>query len=414
VTSKRRSRIAALLRTNLANILVFGIPKDFWSLLRLWPTAFLAVVSYLWEPSDRGIRLILLALLWDLAIQFWLLVSTMKRPENDLLATVARLQDCTYTPISWDRVMKRDDAAAAERAAIVERTSMINTLRRWGLNSSDHSGHARFFLVGMGESGGMPGGLGVYNIPFMEAVILLRDDPAEAEVKERFCLYHELGHTLGDEFISQAGLEQGVKHPFTALVLAALAIHVTTASILVMAASLVGLWIIRLLFDRRRKSLRATSEMKADQFAIQFLDDQDREHVLQDVESVLPEDSDLSPLEHLARVDAARTFIKTRVPIEKRDPSAARLPYFGETQLVSLNLCAWMVLLAGFIGAPSARLVHDFQWLIGAVIALGVLRYAIRYWKSIVLELILIQRVTWQNGKFQIRRGPSHAPALLP
>ncbi|HEV3051190.1 MAG TPA: hypothetical protein VGX50_12830, partial [Longimicrobium sp.] len=61
----------------------------------------------------------------------------------------------------------------------------------------------------------------------------------------------------------------------------------------------------------------------------------------------------------------------------------------------------------------SARLVHGFQWLIGTAMVLGVLRFAIDFVKGMVLDLILIQRITWQNGRFRLREGPSHAPAIL-
>lgn len=376
-------------------------------MLRLWPTVFLAVASYLWEPSDHGKRLILLALLWDFTIQFWLMVSAMKTSRDDLFATVAQLRDCTYTRIGWSRVLRSDDAE------IVERSSLISLLRREGLSWFNHATHAKFFLVGMGESGTIPGGLGVFHIPFMEAVILLRDDPAEAEVEDRFCLYHELGHTLGEEFVVQSAMRKGVKHPFTTIVLAAAAIHLTTAAVLTLSMSLVALWTIYLVFLRRKRKVRAISEMQADQFALEFLDDNERRHVLRNVESVLPRDTELTPMEHLARVDAVRAFVETGVPLVQRDPSTSQMEYFWDTQLLALNLCAWMVLLAGYIGAPSARLVHGFQWLIAAAIVLGVLRYAIYYWKSIVVDLIFIERVTWQDGRFQLRHGPSRAPAPL-
>jgi hypothetical protein len=401
------ARIGAVLRQVWAAIWIFAIPKELWGLLRLWPTVFLAVCSYLWQPSARGERLIVLAVLWDLAVQFWLMTSTLKRPRDDLFSTVFRLRDCTYTPIGWDRVIKHEDSAH------VDQLSLVSLLGRQGLASFSHARHARFFLVGMGESGMIPGGLGVFNVPFMEAVVLLRDDPRDAGVEERFCLYHELGHTLGDEFVTQSAIHKGVKHPFSSLVLAGVSMHVTIASTMVLASSLVGLWLMHLVFDRRRRKQRAIAEMKADELAITFLGEDEKRYVLRNVAEVLPPDYELSPLEHLARIESARIFIETGVPLARRDPAAAQLPFFGETQLLALNLCAWMVLLAGFIGAPSARLTHGFQWLIAAAIVLGALRYSIYYAKSLVLSLILMERITWQDGRFRLRTGASRAPAPL-
>jgi hypothetical protein len=406
-TNNLVSRIPPALRAAWANVWIFAIPKELWGMLRQWPTVFLAIACYAWEPSDRGERLILLALVWDLSIQYWLMVSAMKASRDDLFATVAQLRDCTYTPVGWDRVLRRDDAET------VERLGLISSLRREGLSWFNHARHAKFFLVGMGESGTIPGGLGVYHIPFMEAVILLRDDPAEAEVEDRFCLYHELGHTLGEEFLVQSAMRKGVKHPFATMVLAAAAIQLTIAAVLVLAMSLVALWMIHLVFLRRKGRLRAISEMQADEFALEFLDVEERQHLLRNAESMLPRDAELTLTEHQARVDAAHTFVKTGVPLAQRDPSASQMQYFWDTQFLSLNLCAWMVLLAGFIGAPSAALVRGFQWLIVAAVVLGALRYAIYYAKSLTLDLIFRERITWQNGKFQVRGGPSRAPAPL-
>ncbi|HEX6908996.1 MAG TPA: hypothetical protein VF142_01295 [Longimicrobium sp.] len=400
------SRIVSGLRALWASVWLFVIPKELWGLLAVWPTLFLAVVSHAWEPSPLGKRLILLAALWDLVVGFWLLVSAMKTQRDALAATLVRLRDCTYTPIGWDRILRRDDAA------MIDERSLMSFMKRLGL-PYEHTKDVRFFRVGMGESGGVPGGLGVFNIPFVEAVVLVRDDPREADVQDRFCLYHELGHTLGDEFVVQSALRKGVKLPFATLGLAAVALHPTPASLLVLGLCLVALLLVRGVLTRRRRSLRAVYEMRADRLAIEFLDDAEKQYVLENAAWVLPRDAELSPLEHLARVGAARSYLETGVPLPETDRVKAQWEFFLETQLPALNLGAWMILLAGFIGAPSAGLVHGFQWLIGITIVLAVLRYAIHFLKGIVVELIFIQRVTWQDGKFRMRRGPSQAPAAL-
>lgn len=400
------SRIILIMRAAWASVWLFAIPKELWGLLAVWPTLFLAVASHAWDPSGPGKRLILLAALWDVVMGFWLMVSAMKVQRDALAATLVNLRDCTYTPIGWDRILRGDDAAR------IDDRSLMSYMKRLGL-PYEHRKDVRFFLVGMGESGGIPGGLGVFNIPFVEAVVLVRDDPKEAEVKDRFCLYHELGHTLGDEFAVQSGLRKGVKLPFVALVLAAMALHVTPASLLVLGLCLVALLLERGVLTRRRKSLRALYEMRADRFAIEFLIQEEKEYVLKNPETVLPKDADLSPLEHLTRVGAARSYIETGVPLPETDSARSQAAFFLETQLPALNLAAWMILLAGYIGAPRVGLVHGFQWMLGITAVVAVLRYAIHYWKGILIELIFIQRMTWQEGRFGMRRGPSQEPAPL-
>ncbi|WP_420126830.1 M48 family metalloprotease [Longimicrobium sp.] len=393
------SRIVSALRTTWATLWLFVIPKDLWSLLVVWPTVFLSVVSYLWEPSGLGVRLILLTVVWDVTMGFWLMVSAMKASRDALAATVVGLQDCTYTRIGWDHILSGDDAS------MIDQASLISFMARQGL-PYDHLKDVRFFRVDMGESGVIPGGLGVFNVPFIEGVVLVRDDPRDAGVEERFCLYHELGHTLGSEFVVQSALRKGVTLPFVALLLAATAAHVTRTTLLVFAMCLVALSLVRSVLARRRKTQRAIFEMKADQFAIGFLDEEERRYLLPKIESVLPQDRDLSPLEHLTRVGAARTLLETGVSPAQTDWSISNGAFFFETQLPALNLGAWMILLASFIGAPAAGLVYGFQWLIVAAVVVGILRYALYYWKGIVLELIFVRRVTWQDGKFRLRTGP--------
>jgi hypothetical protein len=404
--SRPASRIISIVRAAWASVWLFVIPKELWGLLCVWPTLFLAVASHAWEPSGPGKRLILLAALGDLVMGFWLMLSAMKAQRDALAATVVNLRDCTYTPIGWDRILREDDAAR------INERSLMSFMNRLGL-PYEHMKDVRFFRVGMGESGGVPGGLGVFNIPFIEAVVLVRDDPKEAEVEDRFCLYHELGHTLGDEFAVQSALRKGVKLPFVALVLAAAAAHPAPASLLVLGLCVVALLLVRGVLARRRKSLRAVYEMRADRFAIEFLDQAEKQYVRENAALVLPRDAELSPLEHLARVGAARSYIETGVPLPETDGVRSQLAFFLETQLPALNLAAWMILLAGFIGAPGAGLVHGFQWLIGITLVLAVLRFAIHYWKGILIELIFVQRVTWQDGHFRLRSGSSQAPAPL-
>lgn len=394
------SRIVSALRATSATLWLFVIPKDLWSLLVVWPTVFLSVVSYLWEPSGLGARLILLAVVWDVTMGFWLMVSAMKTTRDALATTMVGLQDCTYTRIGWDRILSGDDDAS-----MIDQSSLMSFMARQGL-PYDHLKDVRFFRVDMGESGVIPGGLGVFNVPFIEGVVLVRDDPRDAGVEERFCLYHELGHTLGSEFVVQSALRKGVKLPFVALLLAVTAVHLTRTTLLVFAMCLVALSLVRSVLARRRKAQRAIFEMKADQFAIGFLDEEEKRYLLPKVESVLPEDRDLSPLEHLARVGAARSLLETGVSPAETDWSTSNGAFFLETQLPALNLGAWMILLASFIGTPVAGLVHGFQWLIMATIVVGMFRYARYYWKGIMLELIFIRRITWQDGKFRLRTGP--------
>ncbi len=402
------SRIVSFLRASWASVWNFAIPKELWGLLWVWPTLFIAVVSYFWEPSDRGMQLILLAAIWDLVVGFWLMGSAMKKSRDALAATIIRLQDCSYTPIEWDRILRGDDAAS------IDRLSLINSLGRQGL-PYDHRKDVRFFRVDIGDSGVIPGGLGVFNIPFMETVILVRDDPEYAGVEDRFYLYHELGHTLGDEFVVQSALHKGVKLPLVALVLAATAIPFEASPFLVLSLCLVSLSLMGLALSRRRNSFRTTSEMKADEFAVGFLEEEEKRYVHQHAASVLPEDHEISAWEHQARIISVRSFIESGVSLTRTHPGTSAPAFLLEAQLAALNLGAWMILLASFIGAPSAGTVYRFGWLIATAFVLAVLRYAMHYGKGRLLELIFIGRIAWRDGKFQLRpprRSPS--PSIEP
>ncbi|MCA1792014.1 MAG: hypothetical protein LC667_19840 [Thioalkalivibrio sp.] len=326
-------RIFSLLRAAWASFWIFGIPKDFWGLLCVWPTLFLAVSSYLWEPSEQGLRLILLAAVWDVVMGFWLTLSAMNTTQNALIATIARLRDSTYTPLEWDRILNlRPDAGT-----MIDRSSRISYLGRQGL-PYDHSKDVRFFRVGMGDSGAIPCGLGVFNIPFSETVILVRDDPEDATVKERFSMYHEIGHSLGIEFAMQSALN---------------------------------------------------------------------------LTDVLPEDQELSRLEHETRIVAARAFLQTGVDLTQSHPGMSPWGFILETQLAALNLGAWMIMLAGLIGAPGPEVAEGFKWLVVTVVILTVLRYAKHSVNGSMVESIFSGRARWHDGRFRPRMG-HQSPASVP
>ncbi|MFL5386141.1 MAG: M48 family metalloprotease [Longimicrobiaceae bacterium] len=400
------SRIVAILRASWASVWILVIPKDLWGLLCIWPTLFIALASYLWVPSDQGVQLILLAAMWDIVIGFWLTLSAMKKSRDALASMIVQLQDCSYTPIRWSQILRGDDEAR------IDRSSLINFLGRQGL-PYDHHKDVRVFRVDTGDSGVIPGGLGVFNIPFTETVILVRDDPEYADVEDRYYLYHELGHTLGDEFAAQSALHKGAKLPLVALVLAAMVMPFEASSFLVLSLCVVGLSLVGLALSRQRKSFRAISEMKADQFAIGFLKDEEKRYVHQHAASMLPEDRELSAWEHQARIISVRSFIESGVSLTHTHPEMSQRTSIFESQLAALNLGAWMIMLAGFIGMPGAGVLYRFKWLIATAIVLAVLRFAKHYWKGLFLELIFIGRVTWQDGKFQLwtsRRSPAPSP----
>src|SRR5688500_5615337 len=117
---KPLSRIVATPRAIWASFWIFALPKEFLGLVGIWPTFFLASASYLWEPSDGGVRLILLAAIWDLVIGFRLTLSAMERSQGALMAMVSRLQECTYTPIEWTGVLRQGDEAVIDRSSLIE------------------------------------------------------------------------------------------------------------------------------------------------------------------------------------------------------------------------------------------------------------------------------------------------------
>ncbi|HEX8671346.1 MAG TPA: hypothetical protein VF710_05630 [Longimicrobium sp.] len=393
-------RIFSILRAAWASFWIFMLPKDLWGVLCVWPALFLAGASYLWEPSEQGLRLIVLAAVWDAVMGFWLTLSAMNTTQKALIATITRLRDSSYTPLEWDRIL----SLGPDASTVINRSSRISYLGRQGL-PYNHSKDVRFFRVEMGESGVIPCGLGVFNIPFSETVILVRDDPENATVEERFGMYHEIGHSLGIEFALQSALHKGVKLPLMAVALGVLGMPPGRSSWLTLFCTIAGLLLVRMALQRRGRNFRALYEMKADQFAIDFLNADEKRYVLDNLDDVLPEDQELSPLEQQTRTVAARAFLQTGVDLTESHPALSPWAFILETQLAALNLGAWMIMLAGLIGAPGTEVAEGFKWLVVAVVVLTVLRFVKHYVRGWLLDLVLLGRVRWEDGKFRLRRG---------
>jgi hypothetical protein len=388
----------SFLRAVWGTLWFFAIPKEPFGLILVWPATLIAGAGFAFSPTAPRGHLVLLALAWDISMGFWQMVSAMKKPRDALYSTVLRLKDCSYHEIPLQGFLGESRAAA-----VLSRSSMLDLLGRWGLPYS-HRNDVRIFRVEIGESGTLPHDLGAFNIPFIEAVLLLRDHPDEADITERFYFWHEFGHTLGSEFAMQSGFEKGVKNPLLALLLAGCVITATWPSVLSLAMCLIATWTLHRMLQKQKRRFRAISEMKADEFALEFLTPEERGYALARPDQLLPTDRDLSSREKRERVDNIRSRIRGGSSPPDDDPDSSAFAFFPDLLLVSANLVGWMILLSRCVAAPTHRMLLIAGGMTGIAFAVAVVRWVGHYWRGILIELMFIRSRHGEAAADVVRR----------
>lgn len=374
----------AFLKALWANLWLFTIPTDPLGLIVVWPAVLIASAAYCFAPTPQRGYFVLLSGVWDVLIGFWLMVSAMKRPRDELYATLCRLKDCSYHEIPMHELLARDGAST-----VLERFSSLEYMRRLGL-PYNHWKNVRVFRVAIGESATLLHDLAAFNIPFIEALIFLRDHPDDADVTEKFYFWHEFGHTLGNEFVVRSALGKGIKHPLLALVLTATALGLRWQGFLCLFMSFVGLWLLHRLLRRQEGQLRAVSEMRADEFALEFLTEEERSFARAHPEELITMDRELSAGEHRERIENLRSAVQNGSSGGSVVRHGWDFPFMPDLMLASAIVIAWTILLSKYLAAPSARGLTILGLLTAVAAAIAYVRWRIHYAKGIAIEWILL------------------------
>jgi hypothetical protein len=255
----------------------------------------------------------------------------------------------------------------------------------------------------MGASGAIIAGLASFNLPFLGAVLLIRDEPGDGDIRERFSFWHEVGHTLGEELALQSMIEKGIKNPSATLALSLLLLRWTSPSAAIAAMTAVALLLLGRTYSRLRATHRLDSESDADRFAIQFMDAEDIEVLKAHIDRILPDDAGLDESQvTLRRMRFRRVLEDTQHKPPRSDLSHRAFAY--DAALASLNLIGWMALLASHFRLIQESDLVLFFWAIVGVSALALISYVLSYRLRILADLVLMGSRCWCDGKFQFQR----------
>jgi hypothetical protein len=393
VFSRISQRVMAVIKGVMSSLWIFAIPKRPFDLIGVYPASVLAAAHYQASRDRSSLYLIGLALLWDSVMGFWLMVGVILRAKRSLLGTLMQLKDCSYKPIELGELL---DPA---RRSILVRGSLLEYLKSMGL-PWQHDHDVKIYRVDIGPSGTLPDGLASFNIPFLGAVLLVRDDPASSDARERFFLWHEVGHTMGDEFARQSMVGKGIKGPTVASLLSLLLLPWSLRSAAAVLMAVIALLILRGAFSRLQRSSRLDAEVTADRFAIQFMNASETEELRTTAQPVLPGDRDLDRMQRHWRVTQFREALSNPAKAhEWTDPSL--LQFTADSRLGALNLLGWMSLMAIQFRPVGHRDIVWFSWGIILVAFLALVRYGLSYWLGILFELILTGSRCWNGNNFQ-------------
>jgi hypothetical protein len=388
---------------SLSTLWLFVIPKDPMSLVLIYPASTLALAQYCRLHTQLGLQLIVFALLWDISLSFWLMVRAISVPQKALIKLLTRLKDCGYMQIDLDAVMSNDQSVFLNKA------SLAQFLGGWGLpyKASDY---AQVYRVIMGQTGILPNSLGAFNIPFLRSVILVRDEPVNSETPERFFFWHEIGHTLGNEFAEQSSSQKGATSPLFAITLGGFVLNHNVNAISALACCLVAWGMAHFLLKNRKQMLKIENEANADGFALQFLNEAERRFVAENFEWIVPADGELSSREHRLRLANLQTLIRTGESIVKDQIRIDSIAWFRDIVLTGVNLGAWMIVLSQYLSNPTSQNNKYFLWAVIGIATLAVLNYIKFYVMGFVEYFILSGRIRWVEGRFQWGRVPATAP----
>jgi hypothetical protein len=384
-----------MLRATLSSLWLFAIPKEPFGLVLLYPATILAAGYHFWHSSQQGLRLIGLAALWDFSVGAWLMIASLAKRRNALVAALVELKDCEYTPVGLEQFI------TAEQTTFMHKMSTLTYLGTWGL-PIQHEDSVEIYLVSIGQSATIPDSLGSFNLPFLGATLLIRDHPEDAEVSERFFFWHEIGHTLGAEFALQSGLFKGVKSPLTALVLSLFVLGWNAYSLVVLLMCFVAIGSLFVLLAQRRTFQRIVSEMRADEFALKFLSPEDARYIEAHSEKLLPIDREFSEREHNHRATNIRRFVRSGKSFV--DDQLNTTTFFVQSALLATSLIGWMVLLSRYISYSPQMMIRNLKWLLLVMIIANCARYVFFYGKGFFVDFILSGRIRWIDGKFKLQR----------
>ena len=384
----------------VSTIWLFGIPKTPFDLVGIYPATVFATANHFSVRSQWSLYLIGLAWLWDMAVGFWLMNGVIFRSTQWLLRTLVQLKDCSYHAIELSEVL------APEQRPILERGSLFEFLGRKGL-PWQHLRDVRIFRVDIGQSGIFPAGLACFHIPFLGAVLLVRDVPSQGDTAERFSFWHEVGHTLGDQFARQSMTQKGLKSLWISFLLSLLLVRWSLRSALLAVMIAVACIALYRAFSRLRGSLKLDAEVGADGFAIQFMSPADIEVLRINAAQILPSDRELSHSDRLLRLSKfheALASYPNRLPWH--DPTGLN-DFLFDSQVGALNAMGWMVLLTTQFRPVEHQDLIWFSWGVLALTLAAVGRYGVSFGLGIFADLILSGSRLWKDGRFESRRTRS-------
>lgn len=390
-----------MIKSTLGSLWLFGIPKDPFALVLIYPLTTVVVAANLWHPGSHFWATTALALLLDLTFGFWHFLTVVGKSRSNLLGTLGALKDCRYVEHELERLVP------PEKVSRVTGPSLLSLFERYGLPYRPLR-DVRVYQVKIGESGTIPSDLAAFNLPFLGATILMRDDPSDEEPRERFRFWHEIGHAMGSEFAHQAGGEKGIKHPIIALLLGALLSDHSASAFLLLGLAAIALILIGRLLRRRRLALKLASEMSADEYAVSLLEPSDRELLLAEVETLIAKDRELSELQHSLRLLNLTSLLRDgRAFGESLFQSEF---HWWDSELLAVLFLGWWCAFALHFSPLEGHRLTQGWWLLGLLFCAALIRYGNFYFKGFLVDFILLGTIRWNGEKFTWRGRSSTPP----
>jgi hypothetical protein len=388
--------IAEGARVVLASIWLFAVPKEPLGVVLVNPMTALAVSCCIWSHAPRPIATVVIAIAWDLAMGAWLMFGVLNSSQRRLLNGLRNMADCTYATISLADVMT---PAQKER---LEGASLYTHMEAKGLPYQLER-DVKIFRIQIGDSGTMPDGIGAFHHPFWGSTIFIRDDPREADARERFRFWHEVCHSLGTEFAQGSMFAKGSTGANVALILATLAAVRSMQGLLACAVCLASLGAITVLLRRHERAFGLRKELRADEMALQFLSADERQILFDDPAKVLATDPQLSASENRLRIANLEAIGRTGESIGD-DVDQGAVSVLLETFFPAISLLGWMIVLARYVRPPDGAALYWWAALLGVLVVGSIRRYSAFRRSSHMNELFLNGDVCFAGGRYQARQ----------
>lgn len=392
--------IGQLWRATLSTFLLFALPREPYSLVNKYPLSTISAIKLIHAHNQANLVLLGLALVFDTLFDFRLTIGAMSEGRHTLLRALLLLKDGKYTLFNTD-----DLSTSTEERKIIETSSIYEYLGSQGLPFA-HIKDVTIVHVEPGESGAMLDSICTYHTPFISSHILISEMPESLDAYERFKLCHEIGHSLGLEFVEQARYSKGIKLVSFAVLLALPLYSLNSLSIGILGILGMALLIAMSIIHQQEKYFRLTNEIRADECAIAMLAPSEQEELWEEV-TELPKDEDLDLEDHLYRQACFRARLKsqTEAPASLNRIQMNAWRNFWSNILIGTNL-----LIAIYLFSVSLKPIT--QWHLNVLIVIDVVLFALGffkwlrfYWAGFQIDWIFDGSWKWQDGMWRHRYG---------